>query len=113
MLTQTRKNIIHVRDGYRCYYCRRICCGDGDRRPTIDHRVPKAQGGDDRYDNLVTACFACNQDKADTPLSDFIRATMPSAGKKHKRRTNPADLAIAQQRAERKRAERIRLGRPS
>lgn len=55
----TRKNILR-RDGYKCCYC-----GRGDLTLTIDHIIPKARGGTDSWDNLVTACTKCNNKKGD------------------------------------------------
>lgn len=51
---------IYIRDRYRCQYC-------GDQRHagelTLDHIMPRAQGGESTPENLVTACHACNQRK--------------------------------------------------
>lgn len=59
----TRKNIMR-RDGYKCAYC-----GRGDLTLTIDHINPKARGGDDSCENLVSACTHCNNKKGDrTPV---------------------------------------------
>lgn len=55
----TRKNILR-RDGYKCTYC-----GRGDLTLTIDHILPKARGGDDSWENLVSACTICNNKKGD------------------------------------------------
>jgi 5-methylcytosine-specific restriction endonuclease McrA len=55
----TRKNILR-RDNFRCTYC-----GRGDLTLTIDHLVPKARGGDDSWENLVSACTRCNNKKGD------------------------------------------------
>ena len=55
----SRKNILR-RDGHRCQYC-----GRGDVSLTVDHIVPKARGGDDTWENLVTACVECNNRKGD------------------------------------------------
>jgi len=55
----TRKNILR-RDGYKCSYC-----GRGDLTLTIDHIVPKARGGIDSWDNLISACTKCNNKKGD------------------------------------------------
>ena len=54
-----RRNI-YARDHNRCQYC-------GDRFPTseltLDHVVPRTQGGGNTWDNLVCACVACNSRK--------------------------------------------------
>ncbi len=55
----TRKNILR-RDGYKCAYC-----GRSDLPLTVDHVVPKARGGDDTWENLITACTFCNNKKGD------------------------------------------------
>lgn len=45
------------RDEFTCQYC-------GQHAPNVilhvDHRLPRAAGGSDHPDNLVTACAACN-----------------------------------------------------
>jgi len=52
-----RKNILS-RDQNRCQYC-------GTLKPplTIDHILPKVKGGQDTWENLITACKPCNQRK--------------------------------------------------
>ncbi|MDQ3713661.1 MAG: HNH endonuclease, partial [Acidobacteriota bacterium] len=51
---------IYIRDKYRCQYC-------GDHRHasdlTLDHILPRAQGGESVPQNLATACVTCNQRK--------------------------------------------------
>lgn len=60
----SRNNVL-ARDGWQCQYC-------GRRAPpeelTFDHVVPRAQGGRTYWENIVTACLACNGQKgARTP----------------------------------------------
>lgn len=58
-----RKNIFR-RDDFQCQYC-----GSRERPLTIDHMVPRSQGGEDTWENLVTACSPCNTRKGNrTPL---------------------------------------------
>lgn len=52
----TRQNIFR-RDGFRCGYC------GTSHNLTIDHIVPRSQGGDDTWENLITACESCNRRK--------------------------------------------------
>lgn len=62
----SRKNIF-ARDEHTCVYC-----GSKNRQTlTIDHVVPKAHGGRDTWENLVTACFDCNQEKADLTVEEW------------------------------------------
>ncbi|MBI3600744.1 MAG: HNH endonuclease [Nitrospinae bacterium] len=61
---QMRFEIYH-RDDFRCYYCKR----HKDELPkgahlTLDHKIPYSDGGDDSFDNLVTACSECNKGKS-------------------------------------------------
>jgi 5-methylcytosine-specific restriction endonuclease McrA len=52
---------VYLRDGFACSYC-------GEKLPlhklTYDHVVPRARGGRTSWDNIVTACRACNSKKA-------------------------------------------------
>ncbi|MEN3041095.1 MAG: HNH endonuclease [Bacteroidia bacterium] len=52
----TRQNIFR-RDGYRCAYC------GTSHHLTIDHVIPRSQGGESTWENLVTACEPCNRRK--------------------------------------------------
>lgn len=58
-----RKNLLR-RDGFMCQYC-----GRTDLPLTIDHMVPKSRGGEESWDNLITACTRCNIQKGNrTPV---------------------------------------------
>lgn len=46
------------RDGHRCAYCHGVAT-------TIDHVLPRAQGGQSTWKNTVAACSGCNGFKAD------------------------------------------------
>ena len=46
------------RDEHICQYC-------GKKANTVDHVIPKSRGGSAAPNNLVAACLACNQKKAD------------------------------------------------
>lgn len=46
----------------------------GGRRITLDHIVPRSQGGADEEANFVGACRICNAAKADMSAEDFRRA---------------------------------------
>jgi 5-methylcytosine-specific restriction endonuclease McrA len=74
----SRKNILR-RDSHRCQYC-----GRGDNALTLDHVVPKARGGDDSWENLVTACVVCNNRKGDrTPEEVNMRLQRPTLRPNH------------------------------
>lgn len=57
------------RDGFQCVYCGRTVA-DGVIL-TLEHIVPKSQGGDYSKDNLACACDECNTGKADYVLSKW------------------------------------------
>ena len=56
-----RRMRIYMRDKFRCQYC-----GDkkGVSELTLDHILPRSRGGDNSPVNIVTACVACNNRKA-------------------------------------------------
>lgn len=64
----TRKNIL-TRDNHQCQYC-----GTYKSTMTVDHIVPKTQGGKDTWENLVSCCAACNNKKGNrTPVQAGMR----------------------------------------
>lgn len=50
------KKAILARDKHTCAYC-------GKSAKTVDHVLPKSRGGKDTFENLVAACFKCNNKK--------------------------------------------------
>ena len=55
-IVMSRRNILK-RDNNTCMYC-------GMREKlTLDHIIPKSRGGDDSWENLVSACTTCNHKK--------------------------------------------------
>lgn len=55
----TRRFVL-IRDRETCQYCGLT---PGRRELTIDHVLPKMQGGGTTWDNVVAACAACNHKK--------------------------------------------------
>lgn len=56
----SRQNV-YARDRYQCQYCT-TSCSPADL--TFDHVVPRSQGGQTSWTNIVTACADCNRRKA-------------------------------------------------
>ena len=58
---------VYLRDGFSCVYC-------STKLPmsqlTYDHVVPRCRGGRTDWDNIVTACYACNAKKANKMPED-------------------------------------------
>lgn len=62
----TRENV-YRRDNYECVYC-----GSSYLKSlTLDHVIPQSKGGENAWDNLVTACRTCNSEKADLTLEEY------------------------------------------
>jgi 5-methylcytosine-specific restriction endonuclease McrA len=70
---------IFNRDKYTCQYC-----GLQSRHLTLDHVIPRYRGGQHTWENVVSACVACNRKKAGrTPREanmKLIRAPAPPTG---------------------------------
>jgi 5-methylcytosine-specific restriction endonuclease McrA len=59
VVTFSRRNLFK-RDHYVCQYCGRQAPPD---ELTIDHIVPRSQGGESTWENCVVACLDCNKRK--------------------------------------------------
>jgi len=70
---------IFNRDRYTCQYC-----GQQTRQLTLDHVIPRYRGGQHTWENVVSACVACNRHKAGrTPQEahmKLIRSPSPPSG---------------------------------
>lgn len=76
------RNGVLKRDNYTCLYC-------GKHGSTVDHVIPKSQGGISSWENSVTACRKCNEKKANrTPKQAHMKLRyqpfMPSFFQVHK-----------------------------
>ena len=75
---------VFKRDEFRCCYC-------GQCPPKVvlevDHIIPVAEGGPDKIDNLITACFDCNRGKG----AELLDVVPPSLADK---------IAIQQEKAD-------------
>lgn len=56
------RRTLYKRDNYTCQYCG---CKPGSEELTVEHIVPRCQGGLTTWDNTVLACVECNKKKAD------------------------------------------------
>ncbi len=69
-VTFSRRNVFK-RDRFTCQYCG---VQPGGNELTIDHVIPRAQGGESTWGNCVLACWQCNSRKADrTPSQAKMR----------------------------------------
>ena len=75
---------IYARDGSRCQYCGGKF---STRELSLDHVVPKVQGGEESWTNLVCSCVRCNARKGGrTPK----QANMKLVRRPRKPKRNPA-----------------------
>lgn len=54
-----RRNLF-LRDDHQCQYCG---CKPSSKELTIDHIIPRCQGGKTTWENVVLACIDCNSKK--------------------------------------------------
>lgn len=55
----SRINVL-ARDEFHCQYCNHFL---SRRDATLDHVIPRSQGGTTSWENVVTACHECNRKK--------------------------------------------------
>jgi 5-methylcytosine-specific restriction endonuclease McrA len=71
-LTRTE---VFYRDRYTCQYC-----GKETKQLTLDHVMPRSRGGEHAWQNVVSACTACNRRKAGrTPEEARMKLTRQPA----------------------------------
>lgn len=71
---------IYLRDGGDCVYCRGVFPLGSDL--TLDHIVPRSQGGTNDASNLVTVCHPCNSARQDRPLTQkLLRRALRAAAR--------------------------------
>lgn len=79
-MTQAKMQKILSKYNMRCAYCGyKIIPGGEQDDPfsaTVDHVLPKANGGSDSLDNLLPSCFACNHAKDNMGLNEFRNALL-------------------------------------
>ena len=63
------RRTIYRRDNFTCQYCGHKVGTEG----TIDHIMPRAQGGETTWENCVLACVTCNSQKANRTPEKAIR----------------------------------------
>jgi 5-methylcytosine-specific restriction endonuclease McrA len=75
------RRAIFARDRWTCQYC-----GNERGTLTVDHVIPRSQGGKSAWDNIVTCCAPCNRRKGDR---EPVQANMPL-----KRKPKPPNSTI-------------------
>ena len=60
---------VFERDKYLCHYCKKQLTRFS---ATLDHIQPVSKGGDNTYENLVTACLLHNSQRNAQPVMDYL-----------------------------------------
>lgn len=69
--TRFSRENIWLRDRKKCAYCLEEC---GRKEFTLDHIIPRAQGGKTTWENVVVCCYTCNQRKGNrTPAQSNMK----------------------------------------
>jgi 5-methylcytosine-specific restriction endonuclease McrA len=55
----SRANLL-ARDNFECQYCAKVL---SSKESTVDHVLPRSQGGGTTWENVVCCCAACNRRK--------------------------------------------------
>lgn len=75
------KRAILERDDWLCQYCGRQL---SIKTATIDHVIPRCEGGKTTFDNTVASCFPCNNKKGPKLLSNTSLSLKNNPKKPHK-----------------------------
>ena len=68
-IRQEKRLAIYLRDGLACAYCGEAV--EDGAKLTLDHLIPRVQGGSNQVSNLVTACHRCNSARGDRAVEEF------------------------------------------
>ncbi len=66
------RRTIWRRDGMKCQYCGCKVSEKPGYEGTIDHIVPRSQGGQTTWENTVLACIVCNSQKANRTPEEAV-----------------------------------------
>lgn len=86
---------IYLRDRMTCIYCLRDLHDADPRDITLDHIIPKSQGGSNDESNVITSCRTCNCARQDKPLSRFAGPETRAHIRRNTRRSLKPYLKLA------------------
>lgn len=91
-----KRHKIYSRDNYRCVWCGIDLSTPADPHDrTLDHIIPREEGGGNNASNLVTACLDCNTQRGSTSAVGFAFNVADMTGEPAYRVLNRLILAIA------------------
>jgi hypothetical protein len=68
-----KRKRIYQRDEWHCLWCGCDLGPDSCGLPTLDHLIPREQGGSNRAENLITSCGICNSQRKNLSVFQFAR----------------------------------------
>lgn len=98
----TKRERIARDQGMRCFYCSRMMAFHAKRQAnsvTLDHLVPRCDGGTRERENVVAACYRCNHAKGRQSVQQFLASPKFAA-----------IVSITSKRAARKAARQAAIG---
>jgi 5-methylcytosine-specific restriction endonuclease McrA len=63
------RRCIVERDGARCHWCMRMTGQKHGLEQSLDHLIPRSDGGSDDLSNMVISCLPCNNARGSTPVA--------------------------------------------
>jgi 5-methylcytosine-specific restriction endonuclease McrA len=71
---------LSAEQNHKCCYCGKVTDPELPQhaRPTIEHVIPFKKGGTDDYDNLVMACWSCNNKRGQKTYKEHLHADLPA-----------------------------------
>ena len=88
-----RRLAIYLRDSFMCQYCGRDLHMAAPFDVTLDHLVPRSEGGSNKNENLITACRRCNSQRGSKPWTEY--ATGGAIDRIRVQRSAPVNTALA------------------
>ena len=86
---------IYLRDAFTCAYCGQDLHHTDPRDITLDHLIPRIDGGNNEPSNLITACLSCNSSKQDKPWRQFAGPMSQAIIRRNIRRSMAKHLSLA------------------
>jgi 5-methylcytosine-specific restriction endonuclease McrA len=78
-MAPSRRSVL-LRDNHTCQYCG---AAGSHAILTLDHLLPRSRGGETTWENVVTACRACNMRKGDRTPDEAGMALRRRPGRPH------------------------------
>lgn len=69
---QKARTNLFMEDGNSCAYCLVDFNTLPARLQTVDHILPRSNGGTNALTNMIAACHPCNSRRGDTPIHKFV-----------------------------------------